>query len=227
MKIPEFKNKDILTTAFTHRSYLNEAGRHIPSNERLEFLGDSILSYVTSSYLFDLLPDINEGELTNLRSILTNTETLYLVALELNLGPHLRLSRGEEQNNGRENKTILANTVESIIGALFVDQGIEGARKFIEDTILSQKDKIIEAQGLKDPKSGLQEKLQEVHPNPPTYAIVEESGPDHAKHYVVEVVIDGKSLARGEGTSKQAAEKAAAANALRGLEQNNPTKKQE
>lgn len=214
MKIPEFKNQDILTTSFTHRSYLNEAGRHIESNERLEFLGDSILSYVTSSHLFSLFPDMNEGELTNLRSILTNTETLYIIALDLNLGQNLRLSRGEEQNNGRENKTILANTVEAIIGGLFVDQGIEGARKFIEDTILMQKDKIINAQGLKDPKSGLQEKLQEVHPNPPTYTIVEESGPDHAKQYVVEVSIEGKSLARGEGTSKQAAEKAAAAKAL-------------
>lgn len=217
MKIPEFKNKELLTTAFTHRSYLNEAGRHIESNERLEFLGDSILSYVTSSYLFKHFPQMNEGELTNIRSILTNTETLYIVALELGLGKDLRLSRGEEQNNGRENKTILANTVEAIIGGLFVDQGITGARKFIEDTILVQKEKIIDIQGLKDPKSGLQEKLQVVHPNPPTYTIVEESGPDHAKKYIVEVSIEGKSLARGEGTSKQAAEKDAAAKALTDL----------
>ncbi len=217
MKIPEFKNKEILTTAFTHRSYLNEAGRHIESNERLEFLGDSILSYVTSSHLFKLFPEMNEGELTNIRSILTNTETLYIVARELDLGRDLRLSRGEEQNNGRENKTILANTVEAIIGGLFVDQGISGARKFIEDTILVQKEKIIDTQGLKDPKSGLQEKLQVVHPNPPTYTIVEESGPDHAKKYVVEVSIEGKNLARGQGTSKQAAEKDAAAKALASL----------
>jgi len=214
MKIPKFKNPSNLTTAFTHRSYLNEAGRHIESNERLEFLGDSILSYVTSSYLFNTYPQKNEGELTNIRSILTNTETLYSVAKDLNIGKSLRLSRGEEQNKGRENKMILANTVEAIIGGLFVDQGIEAAKKFIEDIIISQKEKIIAVQGLKDPKSALQEKLQENYPNPPTYTIVAESGPDHAKEYVVEVAIEGKSLARGKGSSKQVAEKKAAARAL-------------
>src|SRR5690554_2872215 len=131
MKVPQFQNKEILKTVFTHRSYLNEAGRHIESNERLEFLGDSILSYVTSAYLFKKFPNKNEGELTNIRSILTNTETLYFVAQSLNFADSLRLSKEEEQNNGRRNKMILANTVEAIIGGLFVDQGIGAAKIFI------------------------------------------------------------------------------------------------
>lgn len=214
MNVPEFKDKKILKTSFTHRSYLNESEKKIESNERLEFLGDSILSYVTSSYLFQLLPDKNEGELTNLRSILTNTETLYIVSKDLDLGKHLLLSRGEERNSGRSNKTILANTVEALIGGLYIDQGIDAARQFIIDNILAKKEQIIEAQGLKDPKSTLQELLQITYTTPPSYEIASETGPDHAKEYIVEVKINDKKLAKGKGTSKQTAEKNAAANAL-------------
>src|SRR5476651_363444 len=122
--LPEFKNKQLLTQAFTHRSYLNEAKKQVESNERLEFLGDSILSFVISEHLFRTYPEFDEGILTNLRSLVVNTKSLALAAKELKFGQHLLLSKGEEESKGRENESILANTFESFIGSLFIDQGI-------------------------------------------------------------------------------------------------------
>ncbi|HRN95954.1 MAG TPA: ribonuclease III, partial [Candidatus Levybacteria bacterium] len=178
MNIPQFKNKDIEFQVFTHRSYLNESNEAKESNERMEFLGDSILSFIVSSYIYEKYPNLKEGELTNLRSILTNTETLYWVAKELKLGEYLKLSKGEEASGGRTNKSLLANTYESVVGGLYLDQGVEASRTFIHDTIISQIDTIIQDQGLKDPKSNLQEILQEKYKESPLYEIVEENGPD-------------------------------------------------
>ncbi len=215
--IPEFKDKKLYDLAFTHRSYLNETNGEIESNERLEFLGDSILSFVVSTYIYDKYKDRKEGELTSLRSVLTNTETLYEVAKTLNLGEGLKLSKGEEETGGRESKTILANTYEAIVGAIFIDQGIIPARKFIEDTIILKIDEIVSTQGLKDPKSGLQEYMQEAHKTSPRYEVLEEIGPDHAKLYTVGVYLDKELLAQGQGKSKQEAEKKAAQNAIQKL----------
>ncbi len=217
MNLPEFKNKDILTQVFIHRSYLNETGENLESNERLEFLGDSILSFVVSSHIFNQHRDLKEGQLTSIRSVLTNTETLYEISKDLGLGKLLKLSRGEETGGGRENKTILANTLEALIGGLFVDQGIDAVKKFIEENIISRAENIIEAQGLKDPKSRLQETIQETRKASPSYKIIEESGPDHSKSYVVGVYVEEKLLAQGRGSSKQDAEKAAARAALEAL----------
>ncbi len=214
MKIPKFKNEKILEQVFMHRSFLNETSENVASNERLEFLGDSVLSLVVSSYIFNQHKNSSEGQLTNIRSVLTNTETLYEVGRSLNLGDRLIMSKGEEQSGGRINKTILANTYEAVIGGLYLDQGLAAVAKFIETTLLSQADELIKTQGLKDPKSKLQEKLQETYRNSPTYKVLTEEGPDHNKLYTVGVYIEEKLLAEGTGPSKQDAEKAAARSAL-------------
>lgn len=214
MKVPTFKNKQLFDQVFIHRSYLNETTQKLESNERLEFLGDSILSFIVSSHIFKKYKTSKEGQLTSIRSVLTNTETLYEIGKELGLGDLLKLSRGEEAGGGRKNKTILANTLEAFIGGLYIDQGIEAARKFIEDNIISLAEKIIESQGLKDPKSALQEKIQENLRESPVYNVIQEEGPDHDKSYIIGVYIGEKLLAEGVGKSKQEAEKSAARNAL-------------
>jgi len=217
-KIPKFNNKSLFDLAFTHRSYLNESNGHTESNERLEFLGDSILSFVVSTYIYEEFKEKKEGELTSLRSVLTNTETLYEVAKKLNLGENLKLSKGEEETGGRKSKTILANTYEAVVGAIYLDQGIEPAKKFIFETIIEEIDSIVSSQGLKDSKSALQEYMQESYKASPRYEVLEESGPDHDKIYTVGVFFEEKLLAKGDGKSKQEAEKKAAQNAMQKIE---------
>jgi len=216
MKLPDFINKDLFEQAFTHRSYLNEGGKGAVSNERLEFMGDSILSFVVSTYIYEHYPDFPEGELTNLRAGLTNTSALYKVAQQLNLGQHLKLSRGEESSGGRENRTILADTLEAVIGGLYMDQGLPATRTFIEGVVLVDIDEIIST-GLKDPKNLLQEIIQRKHKVSPNYQTLQEEGPDHSKIYSVGVFLEEKLLARGSGKSKQEAEKNAARKALEDL----------
>lgn len=214
MDIPEFKSKEIKDLVFTHRSHLNENKDAKESNERLEFLGDSILSFVVSTYIFNKYPHLKEGELTSIRSVLTNTQTLFLVAVDLKLGDLLTMSKGEEESGGRNNKSILANTYEAVVGGLYIDQGIEASQKFISETILSRIDEFLDEQGMKDPKSRLQEYLQEKHKISPDYEILDETGPDHSKIYTAGVFKNKLLLAKGEGKSKQEAEKDAAQNAL-------------
>lgn len=213
MQIPKINDKNLLKQIFTHRSYLNESESEVESNERLEFLGDSILSFVVSTYIYKNFPDSKEGELTSLRSVLTNTDMLYKIAQELDLGKHLLLSRGEEAGGGRTNKSILANTFEAFVGGIFIDQGIEATTKFIEEAVLTRIDSTLK-EGLKDPKSLLQETIQEKYKTSPLYKIVKEEGPDHDKSYTSAVFINNKLLAEGSGKSKQEAEKEAAKNAL-------------
>lgn len=213
-KIPEFKNKKIYDLVFTHRSYLNESKNDIESNERLEFLGDSILSFIVSTFIYENYKEKDEGALTSLRSVLTNTKTLYKVASDLGLGKYLKLSKGEEETHGRESKTILANTYEAVVGGIYLDQGIEATREFINNTIIQKIDEIVESQGLKDPKSALQEFLQENHKTSPRYEVLKADGPDHDKTYTVGVYLGKKILSEGQGKSKQEAEKIAAQNAL-------------
>lgn len=214
MTIPKFNNPKIASQVFIHRSYLNEVTEPIESNERLEFLGDSILSFIVSSYIFNEYKNLSEGELTNLRSVLTNTQTLSIAAKDMNLGSNLMLSKGEEGSGGRTNKTILANTFEALLGGVFLDQGLEAATHLVEETILSKSDEFISSQGLKDPKSKLQELLQEKHKESPQYKIIKEEGPDHAKTYTIGVYLGKKLLSEGIGRSKQDAEKDSARRAL-------------
>ncbi len=214
--IPQINNKDLLEQIFTHRSVVNESQEVRDSNERLEFLGDSILSFIVSTHIFKSFPDSKEGELTSLRSVLTNTDMLYRIAKELDLGSHLLLSRGEEAGGGRTNKSILANTFEALIGGLFIDQGLEATTNFIKETVLTKIDSTLR-EGLKDPKSLLQESIQEKYKTSPVYKIIKEEGPDHNKLYTSAVYINDSLLAEGTGKSKQEAEKEAAKNALEGM----------
>src|SRR3990167_7198688 len=160
IKIPQIKNKKLLEEALTHRSYLNETREKVPSNERLEFLGDSILSFIVSGHLFSNYPEFNEGKLTNLRSLLVNTKMLAELAKECDLGAKLRLSKGEEESGGRENQSLLADTFEAFLGALFLDKGIDEVKKFINSTVIPKADEFIQTNMLKDPKSILQEYVQ-------------------------------------------------------------------
>lgn len=209
-----FKNQDLLHQALTHRSWVNENSNNKGTNERLEFLGDAILEYVVSKSIYEKYPKEEEGYLTALRANLVNTKNLSVVAEKLGLGSEILLSKGEEDGGGRSNSSLLADTVEAIIGALYLDQGIEEVEKFIEENILVDVDKKASLP-LKDPKSLLQENVQAKNLSAPKYQVVSESGPDHNKEFTVEVVINGKPEAKGVGRSKSEAEQDAASNALK------------
>lgn len=215
--IPEINNKKLLEEALTHRSFLNEVKEKVPSNERLEFLGDSILSFVVSNYLFTKYPDFNEGKLTNLRSLLVNTKMLATLAKECDLGARLRLSKGEEESGGRNNQSLLADTFEAYIGALFIDQGIEAAKEFIMTTVIPEADEFLEKNMLKDPKSRFQEYVQSKKQGSPHYKVTLEEGPAHARKFTVGVYVNEELLGEGSGKSKQEAEEEAASNALQKL----------
>jgi ribonuclease-3 len=211
----KFKNRDILKTAFIHRSYLNEHSEEkLPHNERLEFLGDAVLGMVVSEYLYRKFPKHPEGDLTNFRSSIVNAKTLSIAASTLKLGGYLYLSRGEEATGGRTRQFILANTFESLIGAIFLDLGLDGAQKFIEKVLLPYLSDIIEKKLYKDYKSKFQEKTQEQTGTTPSYKIMEERGPDHEKTFRTGVFVGSKKIAEGKGPSKQEAEQEAARKAL-------------
>jgi len=208
-----FKNSANFDLAITHRSWVNEHKGVRTHNERLEFLGDAVLEFVVSKELFSKFPDKEEGYLTALRANIVNTVSLAEVAKNLDLGSILFLSKGEEDSGGRTNPSLLADTVEAIIGALFIDQGIEAASSFIQENLL--KDVETRAKSpLKDPKSVLQEFVQSQSYPAPKYQVVEESGPDHSKLFVIEVQVNGQAWGRGEGKSKSLAEQEAATKAI-------------
>lgn len=219
IQLPKLNNHDLFIQAFTHRSYLNEAKTKIESNERLEFLGDSILSYVVSNYLYREFPDFNEGILTNLRSQLVNTKTLGEAARALGFGQYLRLSKGEEDSQGRENQSLLADSYEAFLGALFMDQGIDPVREFITTTLLYKAKIFVETNTLKDPKSMLQEFVQAKRHTSPVYQVLHEEGPAHAKTFTVGVYVQDKLMGEGKGKSKQDGEELAAQQALEKLKQ--------
>lgn len=214
MKLPKFKNQDLFQQAFTHRSYLNEAKSNMESNERLEFLGDSILSFVVSQFLYKEFPQFKEGMLTNLRSLLVNTKSLAEESKNLEFGKYLKLSRGEEDAHGRENQSLLADSYEAYIGALFLDQGIEAVDEFIHQTLLRKVGEIVEQKSFKDPKSLFQEYMQAQTHASPVYKVTHEEGPSHAKTFTVAVFVKEEQLGEGLGKSKQEAEANAAKQAL-------------
>lgn len=213
-KIPVFKNQNLFDQAFTHRSFLNETKRKISSNERLEFLGDSIVSFVVSKYLFNKYPEFNEGILTNIRSLLVNTKSLAEIAKELNFGDLLKLSKGEEESMGRQNQSLLADCFEAFLGALFIDQGIEKTENFILEIFIPIAEEIAKNKTFKDPKSLLQEYVQSRRKSSPQYKVLEEIGPAHSKIFVVGVFVDNNLLGKGQGKSKQEAEEFAAEKAI-------------
>ena len=212
-----FKDPKILQQAFYHRSYLNEVKLDIESNERLEFLGDSILSLVISEFLFSERLQDAEGDLTNLRAYIVKTKSLAQAAKKLNLGSYLHLSKGEELGGGRENSQLLANTYEALLGAVYLDQGLKAVQQVIKSTLLSLFEKELRFGPPKDAKSSLQEIAQDRFKESPHYKILATKGPDHAKQFIVAVYLKGKEHGRGSGGSKQIAEEQAATQALERL----------
>lgn len=215
MNLPLFKNPKLKEAAFIHRSFLNEnPDLKLTSNERLEFLGDSILSFLISDYLYRRFSEYTEGDLTSIRSALVRTEALASLAKRLDLGSNLKLSRGEEESGGKKNPSILANTAEAFIGALYLDQDLKAVEKFLKVYLLPDLERIIQTQSFKDPKSTLQEVIQEQKQATPIYKIIKSEGPDHAKVFEVGVFLGEKLLGSGMGKSKQKAEQEAAKVAL-------------
>ena len=211
----KFNNIDLLHQAMIHRSYLNEHPNfRLGHNERLEFLGDAVLELVTTEYLYKNYPN-PEGELTNFRAALVNSEMLSKVAASLALDQFLFMSRGEAKDNGRARQYILANTFEAVIGAIYLDQGYAASQSFIKKNLLGELDRILKEKLYQDPKSQFQEKAQGKMGITPTYEVLKEWGPDHDKHFVVGVYLEKKIVGKGEGPSKQEAQRQAAADALK------------
>ncbi len=210
-----FKNKDLLTQAFVHRSYLNE-NPDFPlfHNERLEFLGDAVLEQAVTEYLYRKYPEKSEGELTTWRASLVNAKTLAKIAEKLGFNDFLLLSQGEEKENGKARQYILANTFESFMGSLYLDQGMPICDDFIKNNLLTELPYIIKNSLFRDSKSFFQEKSQEKLGITPTYKVLEEKGPDHLKRFNVGIFVGKELVAEGDGTSKQEAEEDAAKKAL-------------
>lgn len=214
MPIFNFKNPRLLDIALTHRSLLNESGQNLESNERLEFLGDAVLSVIVSEHLYKQFPKAPEGDLTNLRSLLVKTESLAETAKEVQLNSLIKMSRGEADSGGRENSSLLADTIEAVIGAIYLDRGMEAARDFIKKHLLSKIPGLLSQKSLKDPKSLFQEIAQAKERVSPKYRVLRAIGPDHNKIFTVGVFVNNRQVGAGEGKSKQEAEQDAAKDAL-------------
>lgn len=210
-----FQDFLLLSRALTHRSYLNEHPEALEDNERLEFLGDAVLDFVVGAWLYHHFPEMSEGEMTRMRAALVRTEQLAEFAEQIDLGAALRLGRGEEEGGGRSRPAMLCASFEALVGALYVDPGIEAVEEFLAPYLEQAADEILANRVDKDSKSNLQEWAQSQGYSTPQYLIIDESGPDHQKTFVVEVVINGEVYASGRGRSKQAASKDAARNAIR------------
>ncbi|MDD4784942.1 MAG: ribonuclease III [Candidatus Shapirobacteria bacterium] len=211
-----YKDEKKLIQALTHRSYLNEhRGLNLQSNETYEFLGDSVLEFWISGKLFHQFPHFDEGDLTNLRSLIVCTQNLSLIATQINLGNFVMLSKGEERHGGRSNSSILADTYESILGSIYLDGGTTPAFKFLEKTLSQSISKLSSKEIYKDPKSLFQEIAQSRRGITPRYQTISESGPDHQKNFKVAVYLDKDLIATGSGNSKQKAEEDASIKATK------------
>ena len=209
-----FHDRRLLQNALMHSSYANEnRARGCTSNERLEFLGDSVLGMVTAMRLYRLYPDMPEGKLSRMRAELVCEQSLHAVALELGLGSYIRLGHGEARNGGRERPSILADAVEAIIAAIYLDGGLESAQRFILDHILTG---LAEGQmhHVADYKTDLQERVQRKPGQALEYTLLSESGPDHNKSFTMNVLLNGSEIGRGTGRTKKEAEQSAAKSAL-------------
>jgi len=212
-----FKNADLLKQSLVHRSYLNEHSDFpLNHNERLEFLGDAVLEIVVTEYLYLKYPDVGEGSLTNWRASLVNAKMLARVANEIEIEGCLFLSKGEARDKeSKARQFILADAIEALIGAIYLDQGVEKSSQFIHEYIISKLDNILENKLYFDPKSRFQELAQEKHGITPHYKVMKETGPDHAKEFEVGLYISNELIAKGIGSSKQEAQIAAAANGIK------------
>jgi len=211
----KFKNKDLLVQAFCHRSYLNEKPDfYLTNNERLEFLGDAVLELVVTENIYQNYPEKSEGELTNWRAALVNSKFLGKLARDLDFNDFLLLSKGEAKELGKARLYILANTFEALIGAVYLDRGYKTCQEFIKKHLMPKLPDILQKGSFKDAKSCFQEEAQERAGITPLYKVLEEWGPDHAKHFIIGVFLDKELVTKGEGSSKQEAEEEAAKNAL-------------
>ena len=215
----KFNDPKLLGRALVHRSYLNEAlGKELESNERLEFLGDAILSFVISRWLFADFPQYPEGVLTTLRSSIVRTTALARIAREIGIGEYLLMSKGEKESGGQENPSILADTMEAIIGAIYLDQGVKTIDRFIKTKFADLVTQVSQSGNIKDAKSLFQEKAQANTKFTPVYKTLHETGPDHAKTFTVGVFLKDELIAQGQGKSKQVAEEKAAREALKKIQ---------
>ena len=211
-----FNNKALLRQAFVHRSYLNENRKtNLEHNERLEFLGDAVLELIVTAHLYEKYPDYNEGEMTALRSALVNANTMAEAANKIKMNDFMLLSRGEAKDTGRARQYILANAIEALIGAIFIDQGYQMAEKFVGENLFPLLPKIIKEGFWMDAKSRFQERAQEIVGITPVYETLKEIGPDHDKHFTIGVFLGKEKMAEGGGKSKQDAEQAAASAGLK------------
>ena len=211
----QFRNKDLLLTALTHRSYLNEnTSWHYDHNERLEFLGAAVLELVVTEYLYLNYPN-PEGEMTNWRAALVNANMLAQISIKFDLNDFLLLSRGEAKDTGRARQYILANAVEAVIGAIYLDQGYEPSKDFIMRFVVDELPDILSGKSYQDAKSKLQEEAQERVGITPNYQVIEDWGPDHAKNFKVGVFLGSEQVGEGSGPSKQEAQQSAAEAALK------------
>lgn len=216
-----FADRNLIETALTHRSHAYRAGQErLQSNERLEFLGDSVLGLIVNEYLFRRYRDRSEGELTKMKSLIVSRAVLSRAAESLQLGRHLILAPGEVDAGGRTRASILSDAFEAVLGALYLDGGLEPVQRFVRRELLSTLEETLTDHQLANYKSLLQEKVQASLKTPPRYKVTATSGPDHAKRFVVEVVVRGRVLGRGEGNSKKLAEQRAAREALDVVEKN-------
>lgn len=214
----EFKNKNLLKEALTHRSYINEnVDWDVPHNERLEFLGDAVLELAVTRNLYDNYPKLAEGDLTNLRAALVNYQILSRIAKNIDLEDSLYLSKGGAKETERAKDVIVANAFEALIGAIYLDGGYDAAETFIKKYVLAMTKEVMDKKLYKDPKSLLQEIIQEKMKATPEYQVIKEEGPDHNKVFEVGVYFDGKLSGEGKGFSKQEAEVEAAKDALQKL----------
>ncbi len=216
--LPDFHDPSLLERALTHRSYLNEhPGLALEDNERLEFLGDAVLDFVTGAWLYNRFPELPEGRLTSLRAALVKTDTLAEFARRTGVDEALRVGRGEAEAGGRGRLSMLADAFEAILGALYLDQGLGAVQAYLEQLLPDEIDHILDEERDRDAKSILQEWSQAERGITPRYRTVDEEGPDHAKTFSVEVRIGDEVVGRGDGMSKQAAAQAAARDALNRL----------
>lgn len=213
----EYKNIDLYEQAFIHRSYINENPKFaMGHNERLEFLGDSVLELIVTDFLYKKYPDHAEGDLTAYRAALVNTISIGELGGELGFNDYLKLSRGESKDvNSRARMSILADSYEAMLGAIYLDIGYEACVRFVANTLLPHTDAIVRGGLFKDPKSHVQEKSQEKYQLTPVYKVLNESGPDHNKTFIIGIYFGDRKVAEGEGNSKQLAESDAAKNAVK------------
>lgn len=219
MPLPVFRDPSLLQRALTHRSYLNEHADALEDNERLEFLGDAVLDFLAAALLYNRLPEMREGRLTRLRAALVRTEQLAALAGQLGLGEHIRLGKGEEDGGGRGRRTLLCDVFEAVIGAYYLDSGVDAVRAYIEPLFQPVLDEVLREEMDNDSKSRLQEWAQAERGLTPHYVIIHNSGPDHERIFTAQVFIAAEALGEGEGSSKRAAEQAAARAALERLGQ--------